>query len=249
MAIEKLDKIIPDAYNRNAKLYPMLIVILPLILAFWAIVPDKLYDWETIMAIVVWCGGARLLMEYGRDLGKTKENQLWERWGGAPTTQYLRHRGSTNKATLQRVHKNLKNIIPNIELPTLDEEDKDPKKADSIYEECTRVMKAKTRDSKKFALLFKENCSYGFRRNLLGLRHWGLSLTILCVLAIALAILLDWRTNHSLESYNAVICEIINVAIFFFWLTLNEKRVKIPAFAYAERLFEATEQLAKTNDT
>ncbi len=248
MVIEKLEKVIPDAYDRCARLYPILIVILPLILAFWAIVPDELYDWESLMAIVVWCGGARLLMEFGRDFGLAKQKQLWEKWGGAPTTQYLRHRGPTNRATLQRVHKNLKNIIPGIELPTPEEETKHPEKADSIYEECTRVMREKTRDSKKFALVFEENCSYGFRRNLWGLRLIAVSFSFVSILAIAVAIFIEWRTSHSFRSYNPVISEIINVAVLIFCLALDEGRVRIPAFAYAERLFEATEQLAKTKE-
>ena len=244
---EYWEKLVPDSYNRNARLYPVLILLLPLVLAFWAVVPGRLYDWKSILAIFVWFGGARLLMEFGRDSGKTKEKELWQRWGGPPTTQYLRHRGPTNKMTLQRLHNNLKKIIPDIELPTQEQEAKNPERADNIYEECTRVMREKTRDKNQFPLIFKENCGYGFRRNLWGLRLLGLSLTFICVVAIALTIFLRWRINHSLESYNPVICEIVNIVTLFVWIALNEDRIRIPAFAYAERLFEATEKLAQEN--
>jgi hypothetical protein len=242
--IEDLKKRVPDPYDRTARLYPMLILLFPILLSFWAVVPEKMYDWEAMAGLAFWCGAAFLLRELGRGPGKRKEKQLWESWGAPPTTLYLRHRGSTNRTTLERVHRNLQMITPDIEMPTPDLEKSQPNKADEIYEECTRVMRNKTRNHKEFPLVFKELCSYGFWRNAWGLRTWGLLVSSLCILTVAIVIFLQLRANHALQNYNSVICEVINAVIFVFWLTLNESRMKTPAFAYAERLFEATEQLA-----
>ena len=248
--IDDLKKLIPDYYERHARLYPMLFLLFPILLTFWGIVPDKMYDWESVLGLALWCGSAFLLKELGRDRGKLKEKDLWARWGGAPTTSYLRHRGDTNKTTLARVHKNIRLIITDIELPTAESEQKYPDRADEVYEECTRVLKDKTRDTKKYPLIFKELCSYGFWRNLWGLKPWGICISISCFAIIASAIYLKWRENHEWTSYNLFICAFIDFAIALFWLTLNENRIKISALAYAERLFEATERLTEgANDS
>lgn len=242
---ELLEKIIPDPYDRYARLYPMLILLFPLLLSFWAIVPEIMYNWEAIAGLAFWCGFAYILKEMGRDSGKKKERALWEKWGGTPTTQYLRHRGNTNKVTLKRIYDHLKKIIPNISMPSPEYESLHPKEADEIYEECTRVVIQKTRDHEKYSLIFKELCSYGFWRNLWGLKNGGILLSTVCIVIVAISIFIEWYRNHTLASYNSVICGILIIAILVFWITLNEDRIRTRAFAYSERLFEATEQLAK----
>lgn len=239
---EKKERFIPDVYDRNARLYPMLLLLLPVLLTFWVIVPEKLYNWEAIAGLAGWCGLALLLKELGRS-GKKKENELWKNWGGAPSTQYLRHHGQTNKTTVKRIHAKLQQIIPEIDMPTADFEAAQPEKADEVYEECTRVMRDRTRNKERFPLIFKELCSYGFWRNLWGLKGWGLWITGLCFLVNTAAIYYHLRVDHILESYDLVISEILNFALVVFWINLNESKIKISAFAYAERLFEATESL------
>ncbi|MCK5616248.1 hypothetical protein KAR91_81050, partial [Candidatus Pacearchaeota archaeon] len=85
-----IEKAVPDPYERKARLYPMLLLLFPVLLSFWAIVPKKMYNWEAIAGLAFWCGFAYFLKEIGRDAGKKKEKQLWASWNGAPTTQYLR---------------------------------------------------------------------------------------------------------------------------------------------------------------
>lgn len=240
---EKLEKLIPDEYDRNARLYPMLLLLLPALLSFWAIVPEKLYNWEAIAGLAFWCGLALLLKELGRVGGKKKEKMLWDSWGGSPSTQYMRHRGKTNKTTLKRIHAKLQEIIPDIDMPALDFEAKQPEKADEIYEECTRVMRDKTRDKKRFPLVFKELCSYGFWRNLWGIKVWGVWISSICLLVNGAAIFFHWRANYTFKAYDLVVTEALNIAFLMFWISLNEGKIKISAFAYTERLFEATESV------
>jgi len=242
-----IEKAIPDAYDRKARLYPMLLLLFPVLLSFWAIVPEKMYNWEAIAGLAFWCGVAYFLKEMGRNSGKKKEGQLWENWGGAPTIQYLRHQGETNKVTLDKIHKNLQVIIPDLTMPTFDQEVASSEEADEIYEECTRIMIQKTRNHKKYPLLFNELCSYGFWRNLWGLKPWGILLATPCFIIVALSILSNWHNGKDLVSYNPIICETLNLFIIFFWITLNDNKIKVPAFAYALRLFEATEAIVTEN--
>ncbi len=231
---------IPDPYARQARIYPVLLLLLPILLTYFAIVPKPMCDWKPIVGLLVWCGVVYLLKEIGRGPGKRKEKELWNKWGGPPTTQYLRHRGDTNKVTLKKIHNKLK-LICGIEIPTEEEEKKDPEHADMVYGECTRVMISKTRDQQMYPLLFNELCSYGFWRNTWGLRPWGITISLFCTFANGFSIYYDFKIDHVLISYNGIICNVVSFAILIFWLKLNENMIKIPAFSYAIKLFEATE--------
>ena len=81
-----------DTYTRRARLYPALLVALPLGLATLAWFPEGLAGWGTLWGLVTWSGATALLAQVGRDKGRVKEPGLFEQWGGKPTTRMLRHR-------------------------------------------------------------------------------------------------------------------------------------------------------------
>ena len=110
-------------------------------------------------------------------MGKRNEAKLWTSWGGAPTTQRLRFfTPDANAALVERRHRVLSELDPTLDLPTAQAEAADPEAADDAYEVATKWLIGRTRDSEEFPLLFKENVSYGFRRNLWGLKPLALPL-------------------------------------------------------------------------
>jgi hypothetical protein len=60
----------------------------------------------------------------------------------------------------------------------------DAYEAYEAYEAGARWLREHTRDTARFALLFKENINYGFQRNALGLRWIGLALALAGALSI-----------------------------------------------------------------
>ena len=62
--------------------------------------------------------------------------------------------------------------------PTAAEEEKDQTAADAFYEQAGTWLRENTRDTKKFSILFGENVTYGYRRNLLGLKWIALGLNL-----------------------------------------------------------------------
>jgi len=156
-----------DAYTARARLLPALIVALPLGIATLAWFPNGVLGWGAIWALIVWSGGTVLLAEVGRDAGKRKEPALFASWGGTPTTRLLRHRDAANRPLLARRHDQLA-ALTGIPKPTAAREAAAPAAADQVYDAWTRVLRDRTRDRKKYELVFAENCSYGFRRNLWG---------------------------------------------------------------------------------
>ncbi len=236
-------KTVSDSYNRRARLYPILLVVLPLGLTTLAWSPGGILGWNITWGLIVWAGGTALLTQLGRDLGKQKENHLFEIWEGIPTTRLLRHRDAPNKEILKRRYSKLMELIPGLNIPSSDEERDEPKRADEIYDSCTRFLINKTRDKKKFPLIFEENCNYGFRRNLWGLKPLGLIISSISVLAI-LFLLFNSITSDIEIRPILLICGVINLLLVFVWIFwIRPSWVKITADAYAERLLDACDKL------
>jgi hypothetical protein len=123
-------------------------------------------------------------------------------------------------------------------LPTADTESADPRAADLAYEAATRVAIGKTRDTRNYPLLFKENIAYGFSRNLYALRSWGI---LAAFIGIALALTSAWHASHAgMPQLIPWVCFALNAGALLVWLLhVDSDSVRIPAFSYAERLFEA----------
>lgn len=233
-----------DNYTLKARFYPVVILFFPLILVgvFYS------FEFKTVIHLLSSLGlvGALtyLFSQLGRDSGKLKEPSLWQSWGGAPSVQLLRlHNSHIDQHTKKRYHQKLQLLCPVPTVPDLMLETSNPIDADEIYKAWTKYLIAQTRDGKKFSLLLKDNTSYGFRRNLWGLKKYALIGTVLL-----------FAGNYSfwaikLHSYNPLLfpesfiySSVSLLFILFFWMLVVKARwVRIPAFSYAERLCEATE--------
>ena len=117
------------------------------------------------------------MAQLARDAGKLIEPGLFEQWGGRPSIQRLRFRGKNNPRAVERRHEQLERVT-GWRLPSADEEDGDPDAADAEYADALCSLRDLTRDREQFRLLFEENMNYGFWRNLLGLRRWGIVISI-----------------------------------------------------------------------
>ena len=157
-----------------------------------------------------------------------------------PRSVYGSLHPDTNFALVERYHRLLNELDPTLDLPTAEGEASDPRSADQAYEVATKWLIDKTRDTDMFQLLFKENVSYGFRRNLWGLKPLALPLAIV---AAALCVACAWPPVGAVELDWAVACA-VSIGLVVFWVGwVRPSWVRIPADAYADRLFEACERL------
>src|SRR5205814_9836356 len=136
-----------------------------------------------------------VLAQFTRDAGKRVEPELFALWGGSPTTRLLRHRDASNRTTLERWHGRLRMLMETVRIPTQAEEAADPQGADQVYQSCVAFLKERTRDHSKFALVFAENCSYGFRRNTWGLRRIGISSTLVGMVVVGACVFVATHTR------------------------------------------------------
>jgi hypothetical protein len=203
--------------------------------------------WNKLWPQLGAAGVVILVDQLGRDGGRRLQPALWDSWGGPPTTAALRHRDTANPVLLARQHERIAAIAGNA-LPTADEEQADPAGADHAYAAAIAVLIARTRGRRKdYPLIFTENCNYGFRRNMLGLRPWGrlLAATASILAVAAIAARLAGRVNLPL-ALTGVALVVSAAATVIWWRVVTPDWVQPVAQAYAERLLEAAETLAES---
>lgn len=184
MTLDDIVAKVTDPYDRQARLYPALLCLLPLFALVTLLYAPNVSALTGVVTLAVSCGGLFLMTNICRELGKRLEERLFNEWGGKPTTQLLRHRNSVvDSITKRRYHSFLATKI-NTKFPDAEQEKTDPTKADEAYQSGARWLLDHTRPDagKQFDLLFRDNVTYGFRRNALGIRPLAILVAIGCLI-------------------------------------------------------------------
>lgn len=232
-----------DEYDRKARLAPALLAISPILMGFAL----RLGDWAflgVVSSLAISLGGLWLLSDIARRMGKATQERLFKEWGGSPSVQLLRHGNEQLDEESKRRYHRILGAKADINMPTAEDERREPKGADAKYKSAQQWLIQNTRDKSKFQLLFNENVTYGFRRNGYGLRRIGLAL---CVISAV------WAMGSApLDSLSAILhfISIPKVSIQLYasgfmalvWLLFFTKQtVRAAAFAYAEELLRSCE--------
>ena len=238
------ESIVPDRYARNARLYPSLLVIAPTVIAIVAVAKLELSWLKTMWIGLGAVGGTYWLSQLARDPGKVLETGLWRSWGGMPSVAILRHGDARiDGITKTRYHTRLVELVPNTSSPDPSIEENSPDQADICYAAWSTHLRNRTRDQKRFPLVFDELVSYGYRRNLLGLRPYGLASNILGCLICGVFVGASTYKEHGVQDtlWLALGAEIL---LLMFWLIrVSPVWVRLTADSYAARLVEAVDDL------
>ena len=247
-----------DQYTFAARIQPVLLTVLPLVVFFFTWVPTGSVLVNTLIGLVGTCGGYALLAQVGRDQGSNKQPRLWKSWGGPPTTRLLRFRDAPNRFSLELLRTRIE-ILTGAPLPTEQDEQANPAEADERYEAAVGVLRTKTRNRTAFPLVFAENKNYGFRRNLWGLKPFGTGVAGLSALGSCLILLHSlglppsaaWVDTMILEPDSSTLVRVVglllNIVSLFVWLLVVKPRwVRTAADAYAHRLLESVEAISNT---
>lgn len=162
-----------DRYERQARLKPALLALLPALvtLAVWQ--PRVWTVLSGLVSLLAGCGLTFLMAKVARYRGQIVQHALVTRYCGRMTEVFLRHRDpSLGSATKARYHAFL--TSRGLPMPTPDEERTAPRDADSHYRAAVDWLLEVTRNEKDYPLVKDELIDYGFRRNLLGLKSVGI---------------------------------------------------------------------------
>ena len=189
------------------------------------------------------------LTQVGRDRGKAKEPHLYRSWGGKPSVAMLRHSDTRlPEAAKSRYKSFLVRAVPELKLASAEDEQRDPELADDGYDGATYWLLSQTRDHDRFALLFQENISYGFRRNLWALKPWAfVAEAVAAAILVALA-LGSWTgefatTIETIDAGWSASLVLIVLHCLFFLFKVRRSWVRQVADAYAVRLLAACDVL------
>ena len=230
-----------DSYSTRARMFPVYVTISPVILAIAALVPKGLDLPLAGATVIVLVPLSFLASQVGADFGKRLEKDLWLKWGGAPTTRFLRHGNDEySAATRERVHAKLRDY--GLSVPTENEETGNQADADTRWVACTEELIRRTRNKKKYPLVFKGLVEYGFRRNLLGLKFFGLPICVLSLIACAWSVWDTWDSSEvAAVGVSTTLLSVSLILVWLFWA--REGIVFISANRYARFLLEAALEL------
>ena len=173
-----------DVYNLKARVFPALIAGLPTLALLFVIVP---WDHLGLSHAIAASMGFVLLFAFAdlaRHRGKTVEAKL-----GSNATPEQWHRGNPDvpEGSKDRFRAYVAGKLKQA-APTAEDERADPRRANDFYLTANAWLRDRTRDTRSYGILFGENVTYGFRRNLLGLKPVGLLINLI-VLAFCAGVL------------------------------------------------------------
>lgn len=253
-----LTKFIPqflDRYDRVARLSPALLAISPAITFLDCRYGTSNVLFSSLLSIAAFCGGGYALTRIARDAGQRVQKTLFAQWGGMPTTQMLRHRDHRLDAhTKARCHAVIAKGLKK-QFPTDADERLDPEGADALYCAGTIWLIGQTQDNARFPHVFRENLAFGFQKNMVGLRPFGL---IIAIVSTGGAILACNALQFSSPYFSAAaiinaalpikLSLSVSVAMILVWIFFfNSAAAHRTAFTYAERLILSCDQLEAPN--
>lgn len=254
MTLDDIVSKVTDPYDRQARLYPALLCLLPLLALLTLLYAPTASALTGVVTIAVSSGGLFLMMNICREMGKRLEDKLYREWGGKPTTQLLRHRNDIiDSVTKRRYHAFLAAKI-NAAFPDAEQEKSDPAMADEAFQSGARWLLDHTRPDmgKQFDLLFRDNIAYGFRRNALGVKPVAIAIALGClvwalakehVLFGAGGRIVDWAALVHLPPQVTASLAVAGVMLLVWLFFFTKTSLRTSAFTFAQTLLRTCDTL------
>jgi len=239
----------PSYYELRARIAPALIAIIPALALAGALI-----SWTEVSITNAFVALSVVVLlfvssDVARRMGKTKEPKIFQEMGAMPSTLLLRKSDQTfDEKTKNRyvsfLAKKLSENGPDLK-GEIDYADFN----DGLYTRCATWLRERTRDTKKFKILFAENVTYGFRRNLYGVKSFGLGLNVLVVIACWIYLWLGPFPDIPISRTSLANVLVIAVLHAFYLLTVaTRKSVKDGATQYGRQLILCCEAFIGDDD-
>lgn len=254
MTLDDIVSKVTDPYDRQARLYPALLCLLPMLALITLLYAPNVSALTGVVTMAVSCGGLFLMTNICREMGKRREERLFCEWGGKPTTQLLRHRDNVIDSVSKRRYHSFLAAKLGVSFPDVEQERLDPTKADEAYQSGARWLLDHTRPDmgKQFDLLFRDNIAYGFRRNALGVRPVAIIVALCCllwalvkehVLFGASGKVFDGNGLAQLSSASVASVAVSSVMLLVWVLFFTKNSLRTSAFTFAQTLLRTCDTL------
>ena len=235
-----------DDYILRARLAPAMYAVAPAMMVVLLAVP-----WDTFklpQALASASVGLLLIgaSDLARRFGKRVEQDLFRDTGGQPFATTLRYRDYIiDPIAKARYHAWLAAKLQE-NAPTREDEYSDPRSTDRFYQRCSVHLRSTTRDKGRFNMVYEENVTYGFRRNLLGLKWLALGLDVLVLLVCLLILKGLMPSAFAMNSEMAyTVTAIVAAHMVFFVFAVSRSSVMAASDQYSRQLVFACEILSE----
>jgi hypothetical protein len=186
-----------DSYSLRARLFPAIIAVAPAFAALALMISWKSFEVSNAVATIAVLVILFAIADLARSRGRAIEAKIYAENGGMPSITMFRRSDATINEFIKERYRAFLATKLRVAAPIAEAERADQYAGDSFYEQCGIWLRQSTRDTKKFPLLFSENVTYGFRRNLFGVKWLALAVNLAVVV---ICLLLLWRDNWAWQS-------------------------------------------------
>jgi len=231
-----------DAYTIRARLFPAIIAAAPALAAVALLISWSSFGFSSAIASIAILVLMFAIADFSRARGRKLEVQLYAKHGGLPSITLFRRSDQTIAAGVKDRYRIFLAGRLGVEVPSAEMEYLDKTAADQFYEQCGTWLRQNTRDTKRFSILFGENITYGFRRNLLGVKVMALALNA-AVVAVCAFIL--WRLGFDIAtpvgSKVTVVLVVAAAHAAYMLLAVSQNAVWDASLAYGRELILSCE--------
>lgn len=238
-----------DPYSLKARVFPALIAGLPTLALLFVLVPWDHIGLSQVTAATV---GVVLLFAFA-DLARSTGKKIQAKLGtGETPEQWYRGDPDVADAAKDRYRTFIARQL-GLKAPTEEDERNDPGRANDFYRSAGNWLREHTRDVKTYALLFGENITYGYRRNLLGLKQISLVLNSVVLAVCGTITLLNpayFANIGHIDEKVAILAIAAVLHSIYMALAVNATGVREASRAYGRQLILSCETLmAKQKST
>lgn len=235
-----------DTYSLKARVFPALISGLPTLVLLFMLVP---WDRLALSQVIAASMGLILIFAFA-DLARHKGKKLQERLGTGETPgQWYRGNPDVPEVMKDRYRHFIAEQLSQA-APTPDDEQNCPDRSIDFYRSANAWLREETRDHTAYPLLFAENITYGFRRNLSGLKPIGLVCNFFVLLLCVGILFFEPRYFAALPNIGEKIYLTL-AAVFlhsaYLTFAVKESAVKEASRAYGRQLILSCESVIRSN--
>ncbi|MDO4648657.1 MAG: hypothetical protein Q4B26_08395 [Eubacteriales bacterium] len=223
-----------DTYNLRVRISVGFIVMAPLILSIYLLIPGTRDISFTAILLLIAFGMCNLMISLSRHLGRKALNKCFT--GLLPAQQMLLPNDkSLDNITKKRYHKFLSSKVKNLTFA---------KDAENLTSSCSSAVNwliSQTRDANKFPLIKEESINFGFVKNLYGLKPIGVVISLFLTVVEGAALIVKFKYGLDMVEYPTIIAATtISLAFFLLWIcTINKALVIDSGKKYARALLSA----------
>jgi hypothetical protein len=231
-----------DAYSLRARLFPAIIAAAPALAALTLLISWKTFGLSNALSTVGILVLLFAIADFSRARGRAVEKILYAQHRGMPSIILFRRNDPTINAGSKDRYREFLSGKLGVAVPSPEEESANQDGADAFYSQCGVWLRQNTRDTKKFPILFGENVTYGFRRNLLGVKALALWLNAVVVAVCAFILWrISWNIDNPVGSKTSVVLVVAAAHAAYMLLAVSLSAVWDASQAYGRELILSCE--------